>query len=81
VRGGKGDAAGAGCRCAGRVDAALRLGRISRDRLQFVDPDAERVRHLVDANEQIARLHDAANLLRTLPAAYPPHHASGSAHC
>jgi len=61
----------AACRCAGRVDAALRLGRVRRDHLEFVDPDAERARDLVDANEQIARLHDAANLLRALPAAVP----------
>jgi RNA polymerase sigma factor (sigma-70 family) len=61
----------AACRCAGRVDTALRLGRIRRDRLEFVDPDVERAGRLSDANEQITRLHDAANLLRALPAAVP----------
>jgi RNA polymerase sigma factor (sigma-70 family) len=64
----------AACRCAGRVDAAVRLGRIRRDRLEFVhdaNPDAGRLDRLTDANEQIARLHDAASLLRALPAAVP----------
>ena len=63
----------AACRCSRRVDTALRIGRIRRDGLEFVDPDddladAER---LADANEQVARLHDAANLMRALPAAVP----------
>jgi RNA polymerase sigma factor (sigma-70 family) len=61
----------AACRCPRRVDAAVRLGRIRRDRLEFVDPDAERAQRLTDANEQMARLHDAAHLLRALPAAVP----------
>jgi hypothetical protein len=34
------------------------LGRIQRDHLEFVDPDAQ----LVDANDEIVRLHDAASL-------------------
>jgi RNA polymerase sigma factor (sigma-70 family) len=61
----------AACRCSRRIDVAVRLGRIRRDRLEFVDPDTEREARLVDANDQIARLHDAANLLRALPAAVP----------
>jgi RNA polymerase sigma factor (sigma-70 family) len=61
----------AACRCSGRVDAALRLGRIRRDHLEFVEPDAEPAARLVEANEEVARLHDAASLLRALPAAVP----------
>jgi RNA polymerase sigma factor (sigma-70 family) len=61
----------AACCCSRRVDAALRLGRIRRDRLEFVDHDAERAASLVDVNERIAGLHDAAHLLRALPAAVP----------
>ena len=59
----------AACRCSRRVDVALRTGRISRDRLEFVDVTAERV---AQANDQIAGLHDAARLLRALPAATIP---------
>lgn len=61
----------AACRCARRVDAAVRLGRIGRDRLEFVDPDTEATDRLAGANARIADLHDAGQLLRALPAAVP----------
>jgi hypothetical protein len=61
----------AACHCPRRVDAAVRLGRIRPGDLEFVDADAEREASLVDANDQIGRLHDAAHLLRALPAAVP----------
>lgn len=59
----------AACRCSRRVDVALRTGRVSRDRLEFVDVTAEQ---LAQANDQIAGLHNAARLLRALPAATIP---------
>jgi RNA polymerase sigma factor (sigma-70 family) len=61
------------CRCPRRVDAALRTGRVHRDRLEFVDTRAEdRGERTVRATDQIARLHDAAGLLRSQPAATVP---------
>jgi RNA polymerase sigma factor (sigma-70 family) len=53
------------CRCSKRVDVAQRTGRISRHQIQFAAP------HLDDANSKIAHLHDAATLLRSLPAVVP----------
>jgi hypothetical protein len=44
---------------------AARTGRVDRQRLEFVDQTAR-------ATDAIARLHDAAGLLRTLPAATVP---------
>lgn len=61
----------AACRCARRVNVAVRLGRIDRDRLEFVNPDAEAADRLAGANARIAGLHDAGQLLRALPAAVP----------
>ena len=55
----------AACRCSKRVDLAVRTGRIDRTRLQFTDV-TERV------NEEIIGFHDAAHLLRSLPAATVP---------
>jgi RNA polymerase sigma factor (sigma-70 family) len=64
------------CRCAKRVDVAVRTGRIARGGLQFVDPAAatgsETGRRVAEANDRIARMHDAANLLRALPPATVP---------
>jgi hypothetical protein len=61
----------AACRCGRRVDVAARSGRISRDRLEFVDGDAAGGDRLAGVNARIAGLHDAGRLLRALPAAVP----------
>jgi RNA polymerase sigma factor (sigma-70 family) len=61
----------AACRCRRRVDAALQQGRIRRDRLEFIDPATDTADQLAEANDRIARLHDAGQLLRALPAAVP----------
>lgn len=57
----------AACRCPKRVDAALRTGRVDRDRLEFVDPE-----RTTRASDELDRLHDAGNLLRALPDAKVP---------
>jgi RNA polymerase sigma factor (sigma-70 family) len=55
----------AACHCAKRVDVAVRLGRVDPQRLEFTDVTTE-------ANDDLIRLRDAANLLRALPAATLP---------
>ena len=55
----------AACRCSNRIDVAVRLGRIDPQRLEFTDT-TNRV------NDEMIRLHDAASLLRSLPAAFVP---------
>ena len=55
----------AACRCSKRIDVAVRLGRIDPQRLEFTDT-TNRV------NDEMIRLHDAASLLRSLPAASVP---------
>lgn len=57
----------AACRCPKRVDVALRIGRIRRDRLEFVDATVEDHRRIAEFTEAISRLYDAAHLLRALP--------------
>lgn len=61
------------CRCAMRVDVALQTGRIERGAPRFADPAlVAGETGLTEANERIARLHDAASLLRSLPPAVVP---------
>jgi len=59
------------CRCPRRIDVAVRLGRIDRGRLEFVNPSGEAADRLAAANARIAGLHDSGLLLRALPAAVP----------
>jgi RNA polymerase sigma factor (sigma-70 family) len=55
----------AACRCSRRVDVAIASGRIRPERLEFTD-------HTQRVNDDIIRLHDAAQLLRSLPDATIP---------
>ena len=55
----------AACRCAKRVDVAVRVGRIAPQHLQFTDSTQT-------VTDELVRLHDAANLLRSLPDAKIP---------
>ena len=55
----------AACRCAKRVDVAVRVGRIDPQHLQFTDSTAT-------VTDELVQLHDAANLLRSLPDAKIP---------
>ncbi len=55
----------AACRCAKRVDVAVRVGRIDAQRLQFTDSTAA-------VTDELVELHDAAQLLRSLPEATVP---------
>ena len=55
----------AACHCSKRVDVAVRLGRVDPHRLEFTDTTTS-------ANDDLIRLHDAAGLLRSLPAATLP---------
>lgn len=55
----------AACRCSQRVDVAVRTGRIDPTRLQFTDITET-------VNDEMIGFHDAANLLRSLPAAMVP---------
>jgi RNA polymerase sigma factor (sigma-70 family) len=55
----------AACRCAKRVDVAVRVGRIDARRLQFTDSTAA-------VTDELVELHDAAQLLRALPEATAP---------
>lgn len=52
----------AACRCSRRVDVAVRVGRIDPYRLIFTD-------RTEDVNNEMIRLHQAAELLRSLPPA------------
>lgn len=53
------------CHCSKRVDVAVRVGRIDRQRLGFADLTAT-------VNVEMVRFHEAASLLRCLPAAKVP---------
>lgn len=55
----------AACRCARRVDVAVRIGRIDPQQLQFTDSTAT-------VTDDLVQLHDAAQLLRSLPDAKIP---------
>ena len=55
----------AACRCAKRVDVAVRVGRIDPQHLQFTDSTQT-------VTDELVRLHDAAHLLRSLPDAKIP---------
>ena len=55
----------AACHCSKRVDVAVRVGRINPQRLQFTD-------HTATVNSELVRFHQAADLLRCLPAASVP---------
>jgi RNA polymerase sigma factor (sigma-70 family) len=57
--------ADAACHCSKRVDVAARLGRVDPERLEFTDATT-------NANDELIRLHDAAQLLRSLPPAALP---------
>jgi RNA polymerase sigma factor (sigma-70 family) len=61
----------AACRCPRRVDVALQKGRIQRTRLDFVDPDGTTADLIAQANERVAGLYDAGQLLRATPATVP----------
>ena len=56
---------GAACRCGKRVDVAVRTGRIDPARLQFTDITQT-------VNDEMIVFHDAAHLLRSIPAAMVP---------
>ena len=56
----------AACRCSKRIDVAVRSGRVDPQRLQFTDT-TQRV------TEELVQLHDAGQLLRSLPEARLPH--------
>ena len=58
------------CRCSKRVDVAVRVGRIDRQQLQFTDTTAI-------VTDELVKLHDAAQLLRSLPDSKVP---EGSVH-
>nr|MDT0663801.1 RNA polymerase sigma factor [Micromonospora sp. DSM 115978] len=78
------------CHCSKRVDTAVRTGRVTPGRLEFVDistgasttgaprentteaTNSTGGEQTVAANEQIARLYDAGQLLRSLPPAAVP---------
>lgn len=51
----------ASCHCSKRVDVAVRLGRIDPHRLEFTDTTTR-------VNDELIQFHDAAHLLRSLPA-------------
>ena len=53
------------CHCSKRVDVAVQLGRVDRQRLEFTDVT-------VSVNDEMVRFHDAADLLRCLPPAKVP---------
>ena len=55
----------ASCHCSKRVDVAVSLGRINARRLEFTDTTTR-------VNDEMIRFHDAADLLRCLPAASVP---------
>ncbi|MEP6665581.1 MAG: hypothetical protein ABJA81_03940 [Nocardioidaceae bacterium] len=55
----------AACHCSKRVDVAVRLGRVDRQRLEFTDVT-------VSVNDEMVRFHEAADLLRCLPPAKVP---------
>lgn len=55
----------AACHCSKRVDIAVRIGRIDPQRLAFTD-------HTRAVNNEMIRLHQAADLLRSLPEAHVP---------
>jgi RNA polymerase sigma factor (sigma-70 family) len=55
----------AACRCAKRVDVAVRVGRIDPQQLQFTDSTAK-------VTDELVQLHDTAHLLRSLPDATIP---------
>lgn len=61
----------AACHCSGRIDVAVRTGRITSGRLEFVTPRDDQ-RLTAHAADELSRLHDAANLLRALPPAAVP---------
>lgn len=50
----------AACRCAKRVDVAVRVGRVDPHRLQFTDST-------VAVTDELAQFHNAARLLQSLP--------------
>ncbi|OHV45563.1 RNA polymerase sigma factor [Pseudofrankia sp. BMG5.36] len=65
------------CHCSKRVDTAVRTGRVTPGRLEFVDltnrpPDPVANEQITAANDQMALLHDAGQLLRSLPPAAVP---------
>ena len=53
------------CRCGGRVDVAVRTGRINPHQLVFTDTTAT-------VTDELVQLHDTAHLLRSLPDAKIP---------
>jgi len=53
------------CHCSKRVDTAVRIGRIDPNKLAFTDQTAT-------VNSEMIRFHQAADLLRSLPAAKVP---------
>lgn len=55
----------AACRCSKRIDVAVQVGRIDPQRLAFTDLTAI-------VNSEMVRFHQAADLLRSLPAAKVP---------